>query len=246
MQNNIKELKKEFNKIKNLSLNKSLRSGTTGIGYTFETLLNKQEDSSYHPDFKGIEIKTQLGYTKSALTLFTLTPIKNNDRSTKYILENFGYPDKNNKGFKTFKGDVFYNKNNLIAYKYIFKTKIDYKRKILRLIILNCDFEVINESIYWNLSDIKERLFTKLNYLAYIKGYPYKKDNEIYYKYTNINIYKLKDFNIFLELLKKDIIYIKFNISIFKNEKRYGQIQDRGTAFLIKNSNLNDLFDIIE
>ena len=99
MNNNIQELKKEFNKIKNIPLNKSLRIGPTGLGYTFESLLNKKEDNLYFPDFKGIEIKTKLGYTKSSLTLFTLTPTKENDRSIKYILENFGYPDKNKKEF---------------------------------------------------------------------------------------------------------------------------------------------------
>jgi len=246
MQNSIKEIKKEFNKIKNIPLNKSLRTGTTGIGYTFEALLNKEEDNTYLPDFKGIEIKTQLGYTKSPLTLFTLTPIKENDRSIKFILENFGYPDKNYKEFKTFKGNVYYSYNNVIANKYIFKIRIDNENNILKLIILDTNFKIIDESIYWNLSDINDRLHTKLNYLAYIKGYPYKKNNQIYYKYTNLNIYKLKDFNTFVELLKKDIIFIKFNISVFNNKKRYGQIQDRGTAFLIKNTNLNDLFNKIE
>lgn len=38
MGNNIELLINEFNKIKNVPLNKSLRNGTTGIGYTFEKL----------------------------------------------------------------------------------------------------------------------------------------------------------------------------------------------------------------
>ena len=41
MENNIELLVNEFNKIKYVPLNKSLRKGTTGIGYTFEKLLNK-------------------------------------------------------------------------------------------------------------------------------------------------------------------------------------------------------------
>ena len=245
MNNNIQELKKEFNKIKNIPLNKSLRIGPTGLGYTFESLLNKKEDNLYFPDFKGIEIKTKLGYTKSSLTLFTLTPTKENDRSIKYILENFGYPDKNKKEFKTFKGDVYYKQNNIIANKFIFKTKIDIKNNKLKLIILDTELNIINDEIYWNLQEIKERLYAKLNYLAYIKGYPYKINNQTYYKYTNLEIYKAKDFNNFLELLKKDIIYITFNISVFTNN-RYGQIHDRGTAFKLKNNHLLELFYVIK
>ena len=31
-----------------------LRRGSTGIGYTFETLLSKKEDSESNPDFLGM------------------------------------------------------------------------------------------------------------------------------------------------------------------------------------------------
>lgn len=37
----INEIKKLFLEIKNKELNKSLRKCTTGIGYTFENLINK-------------------------------------------------------------------------------------------------------------------------------------------------------------------------------------------------------------
>ena len=118
-------------------------------------------------------IKTKLGYTKSSLTLFTLTPkSKNNIRSVKYILDNFGYPDKNN--LPAFKGDVYHNYNNLIDNKFIFKTKINRLENRLELVILDTNYSVINNDIYWDLEDIKNRLFTKINYLAYVKSYPYK------------------------------------------------------------------------
>lgn len=244
MENNIELLINEFNKIKNVPLNKSLRKGTTGIGYTFEKLLKKREDNKYLPDYKGIEIKTKLGYTKSSLTLFTLTPkSKNDERSIKYILDNYSYPDKDN--LPTFKGDVYHNFNNLIANKYIFKSKINRLEDKLELIILDKEYNVINKDIYWDLNDIKTRLFTKINYLAYVKGYPYKKNNETYYKYTNLYIYKLKTFEDFINLLEKDLIYITFNISMFNTKDRANQIHDRGTAFKLRNTCILRLFDKI-
>ena len=42
LENNILELKKEFDRIKKLNYIKSLRKGSTGVGYTFETLINKK------------------------------------------------------------------------------------------------------------------------------------------------------------------------------------------------------------
>lgn len=109
-QENISELVEYFENIKNTPFNRSLRNGSTGIGYTFENLIHKKEDSNYLPDFKGIEIKTKLGYSRSPIKLFTLVPKFNGESPIKYILNNFGYPDKNNKNLKAFRGDVFHLK----------------------------------------------------------------------------------------------------------------------------------------
>jgi len=245
MKENIENLKLLFKEIKNKEYNKSLRKGTTGIGYTFETLINKSENNLYLPDYNGIEIKTKLGYSKSPLTLFTLTPKKENERSIKYLLENYGYPNKNLK-FKSFRTDAYINKNNIIGNKFIIKLKIDYEQKKLILLILNINLEILDNSIYWNLDEIKKRLETKLSYLAYIIGYPYKKNNNIYYKYTNLKIYKLKNFDKFIELLENNKIYITFNIGYFRTGKRIGDIHDRGTAFRLSCDVISDLFDLID
>ena len=74
-----------------MGLIESKRTGTTGIGYTFETLLGKKEDKNFTPDFMGIEINAKLGYSKSPLTLFNLTPYMNNNSSIQYIIDNFSY-----------------------------------------------------------------------------------------------------------------------------------------------------------
>lgn len=242
MNNDIKLLKKEFNKIKNKELNKSLRKGNTGIGYTFETLINKKEDTSFLPDFKSIEIKTKLGYTNKPLTLFCLSPKGATNFITKEILNKYGYPNKNNKKYKSFKGDIYNNKNNIIANRYILKIKIKLEENKLFLHILDTSLNIIDNTIYWNLEELKNRLTTKLKFLAIIKGYPYKRNDIMYYKYTNLTIYKLKNFNTFLSLLEKDIIHITINLDTFTSGKRIGEIHDRGTAFRINLNNIEDLF----
>lgn len=245
MKTEINNLKTIFKNIKNKDFNKSLREGYTSIGFTFESLLNKKEDNQSIPDYNGIEIKTKLGYSKSPLTLLTITPKKDNDRASKYLLENFGYPNRNLK-YKSFRTDVYVNKNNIVANKYIIRLKIDYENNILKLIILDLDLNIINDTIYWNLNDIKIRLETKLNYLALIKGYQYKKNDETYYKYTNLKIYKLKNFDNFIKLLENNKIYITFNIGYFRTGKRVGEIHDRGTAFRISTDNIGELFTLID
>ena len=90
MKKEIKILYREFYRIRNMGLIKSLRGGSTGIGYTFETLLSKKEDQSFKPDYLGIEIKTHLGYSKSPITLFNLTPENIDKKTTKDLLKEYG------------------------------------------------------------------------------------------------------------------------------------------------------------
>ena len=66
---------------------------------------------------------------------------------------------------------------------------------------------VISNNIYWNFNEIKKRLYTKLNYLAIVKAYPYRKD-KIYYKYTSIEIYKLKGFDELINLIENDKVFM--------------------------------------
>ncbi len=56
----------------------SLRPGDTGVGFTLETLLGIEANSSKSPDFKGIEIKSgrvpKSGKAKTRATLFSKVP----------------------------------------------------------------------------------------------------------------------------------------------------------------------------
>lgn len=139
-----------------------------------------------------------------------------------------------------------FNNNSIIGNRYIIKLKIDIDENKLILLILDINLNIIDNSIYWNLDDIQNRLHTKLNYLAYITGYPYKKNEEIYYNYTNLKIYKLKNFENFIKLLETNKIHITFNIGYFRTGKRIGEIHDRGTAFRLSNECISELFTLID
>lgn len=239
----IELLNKEFNRIKKMGLVKSLREGSTGIGYTFESLIGKNEDQSYEPDFNGIEIKTKLGYSKSCITLFSLTPKSIENYNMKQLLEEYGYPDKEFKYYKNFKINVDCISYNTIGnQKKYFHLNIDYIDKKIFLFIYDMDATILNDELYWKFSELENRLTTKLNLLAVITGYPYKLYNSTYYKYFKMNIYKLKDFDCFLKLLENGSIFITFNLDMFKSGIRKGQFHDHGTAFKTKKEALDKLF----
>ncbi len=243
MEKNIETFINNFKKIKKQGFNKALRSGYTGIGYTYESLLGKKEDKSFNPDIDGIEIKTKLGYSKSNITLFTLVP--QSKKSIKYIYDKYAYERYYNHGEKSFRHDIYANHNILIHDTYILRLKVDREERKIRLIILNSSYQEIDNDIFWDFNSLKERLEIKLNTLAIIKGFPYKKNGEKTYKYTNLSIYKLKSFDIFLKLIEENKIYVTFNIGTHTDDSRYGQIYDRGTAFKIKNEYIDKLFNRI-
>ena len=246
MDQNINDLIEKFNIIKHQGLHKSLRNGNTGIGYTFESLLGKMEDASFAPDYKGIEIKTKLGYSKCPVTLFSLVPKSSYDKTINQMVEMYGYPDKDYKQYKVLRANANAFQRVPVQNRYIFRLYIDRKEKRLKLLIFNKMNDLINDNIYWDFYDLKERLYTKLSYLALVIGYPYKRDGQIYYKYLTISIYKLKDFSTFVDLIEKGEIDVVFNIGIYKGGDKLGEIYDHGTAFKLSTASLQKLFNIIK
>ena len=246
METNILQLLKKFEEIKQEGLHKSLRNGSTGIGYTFECLIGKSEDTSFSPDFKGIEIKTKLGYSKTPLTLFSLTPKSNNDYTIKNLVFRFGYPESSFSEFKVLRALAVCNSKVLVAKRYFFDLVVDRNDKKIKLLIKNINGEILSSDVFWDFEELKNRLETKLNYMALVIGYPYVYSNVTYYKYFKMTIYKLRFFDDFLELIEKGIIKIIFNIGIDKSILNYGKIYDHGTSFKIPTAYIYKLFNKID
>ncbi len=62
----LNELLQKFDDVRSRGWVPSLRAGTTGIGYTFESMLGIVENNDRTADFKGIEIKCKLTRERSA------------------------------------------------------------------------------------------------------------------------------------------------------------------------------------
>lgn len=245
MTEELKKLKKEFEKIKLLGYVKSTRKGYTGIGKTFEDLLGKAEDNLSKPDFQGIEIKTKRAYSKSYTTLFNATPMGNSDSEIKRLRITYGYPEFTNSKIKILNCSVQASCSTFVAQKYLFKLYISYEEEKIYLIIYNQSFVLIEKKVYWPFSLIKERLEQKLQYMALIKAWPNIISGEEYYKYYDIDFYKLKTFTEFLKLIEDGTIRITFKIGVFKDGSKKNQIHDRGTGFEIQELDLLKLFEKI-
>lgn len=242
MKTDIQELQEAYFKIKEKGWIKSMRKGPGGIGYTFETLLNREENNLPIPDFNSIEIKTMRKNSRRVLHLFNLTPDGDFLFPIKRIIDKIGYPNKNNRNYKVLKADV-----NAIKYTYLgcnkrIKLYVNHLEEKIELITEDGNGKKININISWSFLLLKKTLELKLGYLALIKADNKFMDNEEYFCYNEIQFYKLISFDKFLWLIEYGVISITFNIDVFKSGKRIGQIHDHGTNFSIKTGYLCNLY----
>lgn len=101
---------------------------------------------------------------------------------------------------------------------------------------------MIEKIAYIYLDSIFNHLFTKLNTLAIIHASIKTLENEKYYRYYKINIYKLKEIEIFLNLLRNDTIKIELISRINKSGKDIGRYRNKNLVFSIKKYDIEKLF----
>lgn len=208
MQKEIEKLKEEFERIKNIGWIEEKRHGFTAIGYTFESMLGKDEDDFPLYDYHNIEIKTMNNNTKTNLHLLCVTPDGGFLFPIKRIIEELGCPCKDDKTKK-----VFYRSFNSIDYTNIIygrrgKINVNYQESKVELLVYNNKMENTNIGISWSFDILKERLKLKLLYLAVIRASSCIISGKGYYYYDKINFYKMKDFETFLRLIENGIIEI--------------------------------------
>lgn len=241
MQKNISELYKKLLVIKKKGWIRSLRDGPTGIGYTFECLLNKPEENLPIPDFNGIEIKTIHKFSKRTVHLFNATPDGDYLFPIKRLLGIMGYPDKDFPDVNILNTSVNTKEYTNIGYYKKIKLNVNYKEKKVFLTGIKNNKNIdLNTS--WSFKLLRERLEMKLSYLCIVEAESKEIDSCEYFNYNRINFYKLRNFNHFINLIDKGVIKVTFKNGVFKTGKRAGQSHDRGTDFSIELNNLSLLY----
>lgn len=246
MEEEIKLLKLKFNKIKKMGWIESERTDYGAIGVTFEKLIGVTTNDFEIPDFGSIEIKTKSKSKFDYVNLFNCVPTGPYYHEVDRIKDLFGYPDSKLNKFKVLNGEVFCNKLTKIGNKFYFKLNIYKNKKRITLSIFDRQNHKIEENTYWDFDVLEEKLNRKLTYLALINADKKIVNGKNFFKYNTLSLYRLKGFDTFINLMENDFIKITFKLGVFRDKKRLGKIHDRGTAFSIKEQNINKLFDFIE
>lgn len=246
MENDIRELYAIFLRIKEKGWIESERKGSSGIGYTFESLLDKKEDSFPIPDFRTIEIKTMRKKSRGRLHLLHATPDGDFLFPIKRVLDKLGYPSKSEPKYKVFNMSVNAKYYTKVGFYKRIKLRVNREEEKIDLIAETSSGKNMDINVSWSFYLLKMYLELKLKYLAIIKA-----DNKIingkeYFRYSEINFYELIDFERFILLIERGIITISFGINVFKTGKRTGEIHDHGTNFSINIDDVEKLFNKVE
>ncbi|MBE6140973.1 MAG: MvaI/BcnI restriction endonuclease family protein [Firmicutes bacterium] len=246
MRKEINELKNKFYGIKSKGWIKSEKNGPSGVGCTFERLIGIPNNDLELPDFHQIEIKTKTKYSESYISLFNCTPTGPHYHEVERLKDIYGYPDSKLKNFNVLNTRFCSKKKNKAGAKFLFELKVDKTAEKLYLLIFDKQYNLIENEVYWDFDILKEKLYRKLKYLAYVKAIKKRIDDKKHFKYYEMKIYKIKDFETFINLLDIGCINISIKIGIYRDDKRKGKIHDHGTSFCIQEDDLNKLYDLIE
>jgi len=228
---NLNELKKKLQEIKKRGFIESLRSGSTGIGYTLEKLLDLNENNLPIPDLGGrVEIKTIRKDSQSLITLFTFNrgawQISQSE-----IIKTYGYKDEKER--LALKNTLFYKKEipqNIMI-------ELDEVNNLIQLV----DKQTKKVLAIWDIYNIVGKFMSKLGRLLVIfADRKYQNDKEFFY-YNEGYILSNPSSRKFIKAFKDSLIGIDLRMHLKEN----GSVRNRGTGFRIKEKDLIELYENI-
>ena len=223
------ELLDKLKGVSNMGWVTTLRPGSTGVGFTLESMLNIQANSSQNPDYKGIEIKSTRESSNVRITLFSKTPTY--DPYTRERLVNtHGYLDEN--GRLNLNQSLYFHGNNVKGWSLKY-----FERKKL--------FAMKNEEeiFYWLRETLKEKLQLKHHRTMFVYAKTRGTGRTEQFNFTKAIYARNSDIDNFDRELNNGNV----SLDLVMHKKPNGTIRDHGFLFKITKYNLINLFkDITE
>jgi len=213
---------------------KTLRKGDAGVGFTLETLLGIQANSSQKPDYKGIELKSarNRGRKGNRTTIFSKVPNwkKSRLKGTKYILNERGYYAAEKERFQLFHSFSTAGPNSLGMYLRIdddnlYQDYVDSKNNV-------------TNDVQWELDVLRHSLLSKHQETFWVYADVNGKGANEEFRYSQAKYTSGPDEIRLSLLLASGTVTIDYTIKGLPN----GSAKDQGYLFKIKPDDLELLF----
>lgn len=263
---------KDFKYVKSQGFYKSHRSHNTGIGKTFEDVMEIEENNLQIADYQGcIELKSQRDYTQSMITLFTKSPSYPNNANT-ILRQRYGSLDPES-GYNILHTTMVHSKYNTFMNVWGFKLQINQKEERIEIKIKSLGnsklkskgilpyFEIEEELennkekilnnienflVYYSFNDLKKKISEKCSLIAYILAETKREDDIEYFHFIKATLLSNLTFEKFLSNIRNDIIKYDIRLGAYRSGINKGKTHDHGSGFRVKKENLPNLFDIEE
>ena len=217
----------------------SMKSGSTGIGFTLESLLDIEANSSTQPDYKGIELKAtrKNGSTSRRNNLFCKTPDWARSKHSAWsLLQTFGYTSKTNiqRLEVTVRADKA-NRQGLILH-------VDSDRDDLHTLHEPSSDQVL----VWALDTLRTRLQEKHAETFWVKADTQRSSTTGIeaFNYFHVTHTKAPSLVTFERLLANG--GISLDLMMKEKNRATKAVRDRGYSFKVSGSNFDKLFPIIQ
>lgn len=220
----ITELKDKLSEIHRKGYIVSLRRGSTGIGYTLETLLGLDENNLKTPDFGDVELKSHRNGVSSLVTMFTFNrgvwKIKPRE-----LIEKYGYIDTNGRPSLYCVANSKANNQGLF---------VEVEQDVVKL--YHVDGCLVAE---WTGERLIDRFRSKMPALIFVNADTrMNSDRKEEFWYKEAYLLTDPDEDNFLDLIKKDIIIVDVRMHLRMNRV----VRNHGTGFRIDEKFLNLCF----
>lgn len=238
----IERLISEFHRIAKKRWIKSISKSFGSVGLTFEKELHKKPDALYLPDYYGTEIKCTSKTSHYPLFLFTIAFDGPRENEISYIVEKYGYYDKDYTDKKVLFEKLNFSQKRLVNKLYKFQLSYEEKEKKIYLNVFNLKNKLIEKESFIYLDSLNEHLNIKLNKLALVYSDYKVINNEKYFYYYEIIIYELYNFEVFLKLLINDCLEVSLISRIGKSGNDSGRYRNKNLVIAIKKDRIEKLF----
>lgn len=236
-------LKKQLEKIRDSEAVELPLNSYVNVGLLLERKLGIPLNDFSVPDIDGIEIKVSRISSGLPITLFSCTCDGPDFFEIKRLAETYGTYDKQYKKAKVLFITLSAREFSSWGKKLKMKLHIDSARKKIFILVANANGKIIEKRAFWNFATLEDTLVRKLSYMCCCRYRIYYKNSKKICRFIEFDYLKYRGFNFFLQVLRTGLIQVNIKYGVHKFGNKKGSAYNHGTAFLIKNSALNDLFE---
>ena len=211
----------------------TLRSGSTGIGYTLETMLEIEENNSPRGDFMEMELKAfrddDVGLDDAEkMNLFLKEPKWTDGLTAAKRVKEYGYVDDNGR-------TALYSAVTHKTSSHHFRMSVDRSASEGTKVWLDFKGQHIG---FWSAEVLEKRLLEKHSETAFVSAHAKGKGKQEQFHYFGVTWCAQPSIEKFLSLIEQGGVLLELRMHLKEN----GAARNHGSAFRIQQNRIRDLY----